>query len=319
MAAELVLRTEKLAKRYGRIQAVDGVSLEVQRGDIFGFLGPNGAGKTTTIRMIVGLIRPTAGRVELLGRPMPAARRTALARVGAIVETPAFYGFLSGRANLELFAAMSGGAPRARVDRVLEVVGLQGRDRDLAGTYSYGMRQRLGIAQALLPDPVLILLDEPSLGLDPRGMKEMRDLILDLNRVHGITVCLSSHLLAEVQQVCNRIAILDHGKLLYQGEVGRLLSRTESFRVRAEPAEQARHAVAGFPDVAGVRGENGVLVVDLPADRVPELNARLVAGGVRVFEISPVQASLEEVFLQLTGPAAADASAHPSSLKTCAS
>lgn len=299
MTGDIVLRTENLVKRYGHLTAVDGVSIEVHRGDIFGFLGANGAGKTTTIRMILGLIRPSAGRVEVLGQPMPAARRTALARVGAIVETPAFYGYLPARTNLELLAAMSGGATRERIRAVLEIVRLTGRERDPVRTYSTGMRQRLGIAQALLPDPELILLDEPSAGLDPRGMKEMRDLILELNRAHGLTICLSSHLLAEVQQMCNRIAIVDKGRLLYQGEVDRLLCGMETYRLRLAPIDAARAALAGFPEVRGVRGEDGVLLADLPGERVPDLNAHLVARGVRVYEITRAT-SLEDVFLKLT-------------------
>ncbi|MBI5369174.1 MAG: ABC transporter ATP-binding protein [Planctomycetes bacterium] len=329
MPPDLLLRTENLAKRYGRRTAVDGISIEVRRGDIFGFLGPNGAGKTTTIRMILGLIRPSAGRVELLGYEMPAGRRRALVRVGAIVDTPAFYGALSARANLELFAALAGGATRAQVDQAIRRVGLAGREGDPVRAYSYGMRQRLGLAQALLPDPELILLDEPSLGLDPRGMKEMRDLILDLNRTEGLTICLSSHLLAEVQQVCNRIAIIDRGRLRFQGEVGRLLEQRPTWRLRATPADTARAVVEEFvaggcgggeraaaggdgpgptPGAGAVRGEDGALLLELAAEAIPEVNARLVARGVRVYEITPLSATLEDVFLKLTDePAGAGA------------
>ena len=214
---QLVLETEELTKKYRRRPVVDRLSLTVERGDIFGFLGQNGAGKSTTIRMALGLVRPTSGQVRVLGYDMSRQPLGALKRVGAIIEAPAFYENFSGRQNLRMLAAMSGGAERQRIESVLEIVGLRERAHDRVRVYSHGMRQRLGIAQALLPDPELIILDEPTDGLDPQGLREIRKLMLRLRDEFDLTVILSSHLLHEVEQICNRVAIIDGGRLLYQG------------------------------------------------------------------------------------------------------
>src|SRR5712691_4976815 len=223
--SQVVLQTEKLTKKYRRRLVVDGLSLKVERGDIFGFLGQNGAGKSTTIRMLLGLVRPTSGSVRLLGCDMSRQPLRALARVGAIIETPAFYENFSGWQNLRMFAALSGGAKRERIEAVLETVGLRERARGPVRVYSHGMRQRLGIAQALLPDPEFLILDEPTDGLDPQGLCEIRVLIRRLRDELGLTVLLSSHLLYEVEQICDRVAIIDEGQLLYHGPVEDLIGK----------------------------------------------------------------------------------------------
>src|SRR5919112_4877909 len=210
---EAVLQTELLTKKYRGRVAVDRLSLEVRRGDIYGFLGQNGAGKSTTIRCALGLVRPTSGRVHLLGHDVGKHPRRALRRTGAIVEAPAFYENFSARQNLKMLAAMSGGAKKNRVEAMLDLVGLRERANDPVRVYSHGMRQRLGIAQALLPDPEFVILDEPTDGLDPQGIREVRLLVGRLRDELNLTVLLSSHLLNEVEQICNRVAIVDHGRL----------------------------------------------------------------------------------------------------------
>src|SRR5437667_3294055 len=235
---DVVLATENLTKRYGKRVAVDALSLDVHRGDIFGFLGHNGAGKSTTIRMVLGLIRPTSGVARLLGHDITKDRAKALARVGAIVEAPAFYDNLSGLQNLKIFASMSGGGLRDRIDEVLEIVGLSGREKDPVGVYSHGMRQRLGIGQALLPNPELVILDEPTDGLDPQGIREIRDLIFRLRDDLGLTVFLSSHLLFEIEQICNRVAILRDGAMLYQGDVATLIDEEKTVKLTVDRIDE---------------------------------------------------------------------------------
>ncbi|PLX28327.1 MAG: bacitracin ABC transporter ATP-binding protein, partial [Ignavibacteria bacterium] len=217
--AETVLRTTSLSKRFGKRLAVDDLNLEVQRGDVFGFLGPNGAGKSTTIRMVLSLIAPSSGSVELFGSDV-SKDRSVLARVGGLVERPDFYLYLSARKNLEIVSALYGDIDHERINEVLRIVGLADRAGDRVKAYSHGMKQRLGIAQALLPNPELLILDEPTNGLDPQGMKEVRELIRQLNEEKGMTIFLSSHLLHEIEQVASRMCILHHGQLVVQGRVG---------------------------------------------------------------------------------------------------
>lgn len=212
---EVVLRLQNLTKQYGKRLAVDNLSLNIHRGDVFGFLGPNGAGKTTTIRMVFGLITPTAGNVEILGKDIAHHRAEVLPRVGALIETPALYLYMSGLDNLKAVASTLGGVPAKRYDAILELVGLKGREKDRVRTYSLGMKQRLGLAIALLQDPELLILDEPANGLDPAGIVEMRDLMHRLAS-EGKTVLISSHLLTEVQQICSRVAIINFGKADYR-------------------------------------------------------------------------------------------------------
>lgn len=222
------------------LTAVDDLSFSVQRGDIFGFLGPNGAGKSTTIRMILGLIHPTAGSVEVGGCDVQLDGRRALGKVGAFVEAPSFYPFLSGRQNLDIFSGLSGGVSRAEMDRVIELVGLKGREEDLVKVYSHGMKQRLGLAACLLPKPELLVLDEPTDGLDPHGIRNTRELIIRLAHEEKITIFLSSHLLSEVENLCNRIAILDRGKVILHGELVELEREHRRLEVRVDnPAAAA--------------------------------------------------------------------------------
>ncbi|HEY9285713.1 MAG TPA: ATP-binding cassette domain-containing protein, partial [Pyrinomonadaceae bacterium] len=249
-AAAVVLETKRLTKRYGRRVVVNDLSLAVGRGDICGFLGQNGAGKSTTLRMIAGLVRPTAGGVFLLGHDVARRRARALRRVGVIIESPAFYENFSGRANLRMLASLSGGARARRIDEVLDVVGLAARGRDAVRNYSYGMRQRLGIAQALLPDPEVVILDEPTNGLDPQGIREVRDLIRRLRDDLGLTVLLSSHLLTEVEQLCDRVAIIDRGRLLYQGPTEELVAPASSIRLTVDLPEEARALLAAEAGLA---------------------------------------------------------------------
>jgi len=294
------LKTDALVKRYGRRRVVDGVSLSVREGEIYGFLGPNGSGKTTTIRMVLGLIAPTEGSVELLGRDIADWGPRSREGVGGFVETPTFYPYLSGEMNLRTYADLSGGASRAEVHEAVALVGLEGREGDLVRTYSFGMRQRLGIAAALLPRPRFLILDEPSLGLDPHGMKEIRDVMLRLHREKGLTILFSTHLLAEVQLVCTRVGILQLGKLLYEGPLEGLLKAERTFRVRTDRAERAREVLSAHPAVRAVGVEDGFLTFEADPEAVPVVNRALVEAGVRVYELGPGAKSLEDVFLEMT-------------------
>jgi ABC-type multidrug transport system ATPase subunit len=296
MENSFVIETRELGKRYGeRIVAVDRLTLRVRRGEVYGFLGPNGAGKTTTLRMLLGLIRPTSGSALVLGaRP---GSRDGLARIGALIETPTFYPFLSGRDNLRVLARYAR-APELRIERVLEEVDLAARAGDRFGTYSLGMKQRLGIAAALLKDPELLILDEPTNGMDPAGMAEMRRFIRSLGRGRR-TVLLSSHLMSEVEQICDRVGVISRGRLVGEGTVDELRGR-ESLWVRAEPLEQAERVLRTLRAVGEVaRAENGLrIAADLAA--AAEINRALVQAGIAVGELRPERASLEKVFLELT-------------------
>ncbi len=297
---EAVLQTGDLTKIYRRRTVVDRLSLTVERGDIFGFLGQNGAGKSTTIRMALGLVRPTSGRVSVLGFDMARRPLRALRRVGAIVETPAFYDNFSGRENLRMLAAMSGGAETKRIESVLDLVSLRQRANDPVRVYSHGMRQRLGIAQALLPNPELIILDEPTDGLDPQGLFEVRALIRRLRDELGLTIVLSSHLLHEVEQICNRVAIIDAGRLLYQGETAALISRHRVVRLKVNRIDEALELLAGQPDLAVGRNGDESLHLEISEEDVPPLVSLLVEKGFEIREISPERQTLEQVFLSLT-------------------
>ncbi len=308
VGADIILKTENLSKRYGDRWAVRELNLEIPRGDVFGFLGPNGAGKTTTIRMMLGLIKPTSGSAYINGLDIHKDPINALGCVGAIVETPAFYGYLTGRENIELLGLISGGAPASRVDEVLELVGLSSRAADKVKGYSQGMRQRLGIAQALLSNPDMIILDEPTNGLDPSGMREISRLITRLAGEHGITVFLSSHLLNEVEVVCRHVAVINHGSLVAQGTVEELLKK-ESFRleVKTSDIKKALGILASLEFVSDITEENGeTLMMHAGSEHIALINRRLVEGGVEVAALIPHSASLEEFFLELTGDATGD-------------
>ncbi|MGY1827191.1 ABC transporter ATP-binding protein [Blastococcus sp. SYSU DS0541] len=289
-----VIATRGLAKQFGRVRAVDGIDLDVREGDVYGFLGANGSGKTTTVRMLLGLVLPTRGEIDLLGERMPRAARRVLPRVGALIEAPAAYGHLSGRENLALLdAAGPGGARRDRRRRVAEVldqVGLGGVGRRPVKAYSLGMRQRLGLAGALLRRPELLVLDEPTNGLDPQGISEIRELLLDLHR-GGTTVFLSSHLLAEVEQLCTRVGVLDRGRLVLQDDLATLTAPTGATVVRTPTPEQVRAVLDGR--VAAVDGERVVVRGGDPA----EVNALLVRAGIPVTGLAADRPTLEEVVL----------------------
>jgi len=293
----VIIATEGLTKRFGRVTAVDGVSLRVPAGVRFGLLGPNGSGKTTLVRMLLGLVHATSGSIEVLGEPMPRRASAVLPRVGALVEGPAAWGHLSGRANLRLLDAAGPGRARnrrRRVDEVLEQVGLGGVDRRPVRAYSLGMRQRLGIAAALLREPELLLLDEPTNGLDPRGIQEMRALLTSLNE-GGTTVVLSSHLLPEVEALCTTVGVMDRGRLALTSEIAALQAPTGRILVRTpDPA-----GVVGLLD-GQVVGRSGDLVTVTGTDPV-SLNARLVRAGVPVSGLVEERRTLEQVVLELTG------------------
>ena len=296
MAAVIV--TRGLVKRFGRLRAVDGIDLDVRAGDVYGFLGANGSGKTTTVRMLLGLVLPTEGEIELLGARMPRAGRRVLPRVGALIEGPAHYGHLSGRENLSLLDASGrGGSWRTRSRRVAEAldqVGLGGVGRRPVKNYSLGMRQRLGLAGALLRRPELLVLDEPTNGLDPQGISEIRELLLELHR-GGTTVFLSSHLLAEVEQMATRVGVLDRGRLVLQEELARLTAPTGCTVVHTPVPDRVRATLDGR--VTAIDGQRVVVRGADPA----EVNALLVAAGVPVTGLAAERPTLEQVVLAAAG------------------
>jgi ABC-2 type transport system ATP-binding protein len=297
----VVLRARGLTKRFGAVTAVDGLDLDVRAGEVHGFLGPNGAGKSTTAGMILGLIRPDAGRIELLGQDLAAHRGRARRLIGAVVEAPAFYPFLSGRDNLRALALAVGGVPRPRIEALLTQVGLAERAADRYQTYSLGMRQRLGIAAALLTDPVLVILDEPTNGLDPAGQREVRALIPQLAR-EGHAVLLASHLLHEVEQICDRVTIIRRGRLVASGPVRELLRRGDAVEIIVEAPERAAAVLRTLPFVEQVSVDGARLTVTAPPERGADLNRALAAHGLYAAAIVPRQSTLEDVFLELTAP-----------------
>ena len=305
---EVVLSAENLTKRFGDREAVSDVSFDVRAGEVFGFLGPNGAGKTTTIRMLVGLARPDRGRVRIRGLDVTRHFTRAMAHVGAIVEAPDLYRYLTGRENLEHFARMLPDGARGRIDALGAMVALTDRLDDKVSTYSLGMRQRLGIAQALLGEPDVLILDEPANGLDPAGIREIRQLVRRLATEQGIGVFVSSHLLSEIEQTCDRVAIIHRGRTLAAGSVRELSARSASdrVRVRARPIVRASERLALFGAVEGAvpsagSGEDGVVTARIPPDRVPEALRALLADGIEVFTVERPASTLEEVFLEITG------------------
>jgi ABC-2 type transport system ATP-binding protein len=303
MTGTSVIKTRELTKRYGAVAAVSSVSLEVREGDRYGLLGPNGSGKTTLVRMLLGLVYATGGEIEVLGRRMPRHAREVLPQIGALIEEPAAYPHLSGRANLALLDAAGPRVPaglaarrtrRRRVDEALEQVGLGGVDRRPVKTYSLGMRQRLGVAGALIRRPRLLVLDEPGNGLDPHGIRDLRELLIGLNDA-GVTVFLSSHLMAEVEQLCTRVGVLDAGRLVLQDDLATLRAPTGRIVVDTPDADQAIALLDGQ-----VEQRDGHRL-RVRAEDAAALNARLVAAGLRVSAIGPHQRTLEEIVLAVTG------------------
>jgi ABC-type multidrug transport system ATPase subunit len=293
-----VIVTRSLVKRFGRLRAVDGIDLDVQPGDIYGFLGANGSGKTTTVRMLLGLVLANSGEMEIFGEQMPRAASSVLPRVGSLVEGPGAYPHLSGAANLKLFDAAGGrGVGRAnrrmRIVEVLEQVGLDPGDKRPTKTYSLGMRQRLGLAAALMRRPPLLVLDEPTNGLDPQGIRDIRELLVGLHR-SGTTVFLSSHLLAEIEQMSTRVGVLDRGRLVLQEDMSAIRASTGLVRVQTPDVGEALALLDGRVQ------HRGTAEVIVRADDTAELNARLVAAGVRVTGLEPVRRTLEQVVLEAT-------------------
>jgi ABC-2 type transport system ATP-binding protein len=301
-SAEPALRAIALSKAYGKRLAVDHLDLQVDRGELFGFLGPNGAGKTTTIRMALGLIAPTNGSIEILGFEVRHNRSRVLPRVGALVESPALYGYLSGRNNLRAFGDLLGGVSAKRIDEVLEIVSLKGREKDRVKTYSMGMKQRLGLAVALLNNPDLLILDEPANGLDPAGIVEMRDLLRGL-AAEGKTVFVSSHVLSEIQQICNRVAIINHGKLIRLAPVTELLDSPGEFEIKVDSPDALAVALRLQPWGQEARVEHGLVITRAPEGRGRDLIAFLVQNGHQPDSVSERQRDLEDIFLSLTGDA----------------
>jgi ABC-2 type transport system ATP-binding protein len=295
-----VVETSGLTKRFGERVAVADVDLQVPRGAAFGYLGPNGAGKTTLIRMLLGLTQATAGTMQLLGRPVPQERAAALARVGAIVEEPRFHGHLTGRENLTVIAAAREREAHGRIDGALARVGLSARADERVKRYSLGMRQRLGVARSLLADPELLILDEPTNGLDPAGIREFRDMIRGFV-AEGRTVLLSSHLLDEVEKICDQVAIVDRGKVVAQGPIAELAAETKrTILIATSDDEQARALLSEHLAVESVTAESNGLRITLRADAGDDISRRLVLAGLAIRRFEPARVSLEQRFLEIT-------------------
>jgi len=302
MDTEKIIQVSGITKIYKEVKAVNDLDFTVYRGDVFGFLGPNGAGKSTTIRMLLSLINPTAGKIKIFNNDVNSHRTEILKNVGAIVEKPDFYMYLSAQKNLEILAKLSGKTiSKKRIDEVLEIVGLLNRKKSKVKTYSHGMKQRLGLAQALLHDPELIILDEPTTGLDPQGIKEIRELILFLSREHGKTILLSSHILKEVEIICNRMLIINKGVAQVEGFVDDLLSSDKlhiSFEV--DNKERALNLLNNSDWKEDFkREEKEKLIFELSKENISEVNKFFVESGIKVSAVVP-RRSLEEYFLKIT-------------------
>jgi ABC-2 type transport system ATP-binding protein len=296
---QATLIVENLRKTIRRKEIIKGISFELKEGEVFGFLGPNGAGKTTTIRMLVGLIKPTAGHISICGYDLERQFTEAIRHIGCIVENPELYPYLSGWENLEHFARMVRDIPKERIVEVVELVGLQNRIHDRVSTYSLGMRQRLGIAQALLGKPKVLILDEPTNGLDPVGIREMREFIRFLAETEGLSVLVSSHLLSEIQLMCDRVAIMAKGTLLRVDTVEHLLKEQARVVWKAEPLETAQAILAAETSIFRIDGDT--LITPYEPKKLSVWNKMLVEAGVAVHEIQPKLPTLEDLFIELTG------------------
>lgn len=296
---EVILSTENLTKKFGQITAVDHICLEVFEGDIFGFLGLNGAGKTTTIRMLLGLIIPTEGKIFIKGQETKKNFVNIMSKVGSLIETPAYYPHLSAWENLEIIRLVSKNVSKKEIPRMLEVVGLADRMHDKVRTYSLGMKQRLAIAMALISKPEIVILDEPTNGLDPQGINYIRNLIKEMNQTRGTTFFISSHLLHEVELTCNRVGIIKEGKLIVQDRIEKIIKETQGGVIlKAAPQQKAIEIISKLEWVKSVKEDDGRLRVDTEASNFSRLNAELHKGGVEVWELVPVYLSLEEYFLK---------------------
>lgn len=297
----IVLSTHGLTKDFKNLRAVDDLNLTIRRGDVFGFLGPNGAGKTTTIRMMFGLIYPTSGHVEVAGQRMPTHRREALRHMGGFVDDPMFYGNMTARRNLRMLAGMHSPVNEERITEVLEIVGLADRANTKAGGFSHGMRQRLGIALALVHHPEVIVLDEPTSGLDPAGMKDVRELIRNLAK-DGTTVFLSSHLLHEIELVANRAAVVSRGRLIRQGPVSELHPASSGVKIKTTDQHRTWEILKPLVGSAFITQDEDYIKIQASDDTIPDLVERLVADGARIQAVIPaIEQSLEDMFLELTG------------------
>jgi ABC-type multidrug transport system ATPase subunit len=298
--SEKIVEVRNLVKHYGKFQAVTDVSFDVHRGDVFGFLGPNGAGKSTTIRTMLTLIRPTSGEIRLFGKDLMKERNSILRQIGCIVEKPDFYKYLSAEKNLEIFARLSGvNVTRKKIHGIIEFVGLKGREKDKLSGFSHGMKQRLGIAQTLIHDPELIILDEPTTGLDPQGIIDIRNLILQLKNEHGKTVVLSSHILSEIELIANRMVIINKGKTIVQGSVSELLNQQELIvSITVDDSGKAKQLISTQMPEVQLEGDQGQLLLHIPQEGIPKVNRLLCENGVNVYSIE-AKRKLEDYFLKL--------------------
>lgn len=296
---EKTLVIENLKKTIGKKEIIKGLTFELHKGEVFGFLGPNGAGKTTTIRMLVGLIKPTSGTISLCGYNLQTDFSKAIENIGCIVENPELYPYLTGYENLQYFARMLFGITEERIIEVVELVGLQNRIHDRVQTYSLGMRQRLGIAQALIGKPKVLILDEPTNGLDPAGIREMREFIRFLAEKEGLSVLVSSHLLSEIQLMCDRVAIISKGEIIRIDTVERLLSEQERVVWKVSPVDEGKKLLSEETTILSEK--DGLIITFYDEEKIPLWNQKLVNAGVNVSEIQTKLPTLEDLFIELTG------------------
>lgn len=300
MPEDTIMTVKGLTKKYGRRYVVRDLSIEVERGDTFAILGPNGAGKSTLIRMMLGLVWPDDGEVKIMGYSLSSHHQKALAHVGAIIESPTFYEYLPARTNLQIIGQLSGSVTDKMIAEAIEIVGLKGRERDKVSSYSYGMKQRLGIALTVLPKPELVILDEPTNGLDPQGIKDVRELIKSFPERLGITVFFASHLLHEVEQVANKVAIIDEGNLLVQAEVDTLIKKDAVYSLTVDDPETSKRLLEKDSSISVLSSNRQCVKLKLLEGEISDVNTLLVVNGVKVREIISQKETLENVFMKIT-------------------